>query len=60
MELTVGDWQRLGTLGDLQMSMSFSLLVNFLIEIFSHLLNCLRMHMSALGRTAGISPSICT
>ena len=41
MELTVGDWQRPGTLGDLQMLISLSLLVNFLIEIVSHLLNCL-------------------
>ena len=54
MEHTVGDWQRPGTLGDLQMSISLSLLVNFLIEIFSHLLNCLCMHTSVLGGKAGI------
>ena len=53
VELTVGDWQGPGMLGDLKMSVSFPLLVNFLTEIFSHLLNCLCIYMSMLGGEAG-------
>lgn len=53
VEFTVGDWQGPGMLGDLQMPVSFSLLVNFLTEIFSHHLNRLRIYMSVLGGEAG-------